>query len=138
MGPWDGERAALAPTSDTDAGRPTGPGGSTAVQAGSTLDDDGLRLATWKQMIDLGSLQDNEQYLRATARPPVARLSRTVYDTVGPVVTVTGDRGSVTLPAEVADIVDGVVWVPANSVGPGVLAGLASPGSTVSVKGAGQ
>jgi len=138
MGPWDGERAALAPTGDADAGRPSGLGGATVVDAGSALDDDGLRLATWKQMIDLGSLQDNEQYLRATARPPVVRVSRTVYDAVGPVVTVTGDRGSVTLPAEVADIVDGVVWVPANSFGDGVLAGLASPGSTVSVKGAGQ
>ena len=129
MGPWDGERAALVPAGATDPG---------TSNAGSTLDDDGLRLATWKQMIDLGSLQDNEEHLRATARRPVARVSRTVYDAVGPLVTVTGDRGSVTLPAEVADIVDGVVWVPANSVGDGVLAGLASPGSTVTVKGADQ
>ena len=44
-----------------------------------------------------------------------------------------------TLPVEVADdMVDGVVWVPANSVGDGVLADLASPGSRVTVKGAGQ
>jgi len=129
MGPWDGERAMLTSVE---------PGGSTAVTNGSTLDDDGLRLSTWKLMIDLGSLQDNEEHLRATARRPVARVSRTVYDAVGPLVTVTGDRGSLTLPAEPADIVDGVVWVPANSVGHGVLAGLASPGSTVTVKGADQ
>jgi NADH-quinone oxidoreductase subunit G len=127
MGPWDGERAAMVPAGATDPG---------TSNAGSTLDDDGLRLATWKQMIDLGSLQDHEEHLRATARRPVARVSRTVYDAVGPLVTVSGDRGSVTLPAEVADIVEGVVWVPANSVGDGVLAGLASPGSTVTVKGA--
>ena len=41
-----------------------------------------------------------------------------------------------TLPAEVADLPDDVVWVPANSVGNGVLADLASPGSRVTVKGA--
>ena len=36
------------------------------------------------------------------------------------------------------DLVDGVVWVPANSFGNGVLADLASPGSRVTVKGAGK
>ena len=49
-------------------------------------------------------------------------------------MTLTGDRGSITLPAEVADIADGAVWVPANSLGNGVLADLASPGSRVTVK----
>jgi NADH-quinone oxidoreductase subunit G len=43
----------------------------------------------------------------------------------------------VTLPVEVAaDLPDGVVWVPARSFGNGVLADLASPGSSVTVKGA--
>jgi NADH-quinone oxidoreductase subunit G len=36
----------------------------------------------------------------------------------------------------VDDLPDGVVWVPARSVGRGVLAELASPGSPVTVKGA--
>ena len=56
----------------------------------------------------------------------------------GPVamVTVTGDRGSVELPVELADLPDDVVWVPARSFGRGVLADLASPGSPVTVKGA--
>jgi NADH-quinone oxidoreductase subunit G len=54
-------------------------------------------------------------------------------------VTVTGDRGSVTLPTEAcADLVGDTVWVPANSTGNGVLADLASPGSGVRVKGADQ
>jgi NADH-quinone oxidoreductase subunit G len=45
----------------------------------------------------------------------------------------------VTLPVEVADdMVDGTVWVPANSTGNGLLADLASPGSGVRVKGADQ
>ena len=122
LGPWDGER----PTLDADV--PTGPPADAA--------DGAMRLATWKQMVDLGSMQDGEEHLRATARTPVARVSRSVLDAVGPVVCLTGDRGSITLRAEAADIVDGVVWVPANSVGAGVLAGLASPGSTVTLKGA--
>jgi NADH-quinone oxidoreductase subunit G len=121
MGPWDGERAALEPAA-------AAPSGGRA---------DGLVLATWKQLLDNGSMQDGDVYMRATARRPVARVSRNVYDAVGPIVTITGDRGSVTLPAEATDdLVDGVVWVPANSIGNGVLADLASPGSRVTVKGA--
>jgi NADH-quinone oxidoreductase subunit G len=62
-----------------------------------------------------------------------------MYDALGPAVTVTGDRGSMTLPAEIADdIVDRVVWVPTNSSGRGVLSDVASPGSPVTVKGGGQ
>jgi NADH-quinone oxidoreductase subunit G len=118
MGPWDGDRAGL----DTPA-RP-----ATAGAAAGTF-----ALATWKLLIDNGSMQDGEKHYRATGRPPVARMSRATYDAHGPTVTLTGDRGSVTLPAEVADLADDVVWVPANSFGNGVLADLASPGSRVTV-----
>ena len=123
IGPWDGDRAAAVEE-------------ARAPETGADSSGDALVLATWKQMIDHGSMQDGDPAMRATARKPVARVSRSVYDTVGPTVCVTGDRGSMTLPAEVADIVDGVVWVPANSSGRGVLAELASPGTTVTVKGA--
>ncbi|HET8960578.1 NADH-quinone oxidoreductase subunit G [Nocardioides sp.] len=119
FGGWDGDRATLA-RDDVPAG-----GGST----------DGLALSTWKQMIDNGTMQDGDEHLRATGRMPVARVSAAVYDAAGPIVTLTGDRGSVTLPAEIADIVDGTVWVPANSFKRGVLADLASPGSRVTVTG---
>ena len=95
-------------------------------------------LSTWKQLIDRGSMQDGDDNLRATARPAVAKVSQRVFDATGPTVTLTGDRGSVTLPTEVAELSDDVVWVPANSVGHGVLADLASPGSRVTVKGASQ
>ncbi|WP_426242565.1 NADH-quinone oxidoreductase subunit G [Nocardioides sp. LHG3406-4] len=130
LGPWDGARPAF------EQGRPAK---VPRAKAGS------LRLATWKQMIDNGSMQDADAHLRATARRPVARLGQTAYDDLFgmldpgavPQATLTGDRGSVTLPVEVADLPDGVVWVPANSVGRGVLADLASPGSSVTVKGAG-
>ena len=72
----------------------------------------------------------------ATARTPVARVSATMYDALGPSVTVTGDRGSVTLPAVIADLPDGVVWLPGNSTGRGVLADVGVPGSPVTLKGA--
>ena len=102
---------------------------------------EGLALSTWKLMIDGGSMQDGDKHLAATARPAVARVSPATYAALGAEVasvTVSGDRGSVTMPVEVVeDMTDGTVWVPASSSGAGVLAGLASPGSRVTVKGAG-
>jgi NADH-quinone oxidoreductase subunit G len=129
LGGWDGERQAIAgPRADGDRAE-------TPAQAAST---DGVVLATWKLMLDNGRMQDGDKHLRATARVPVARVSAAVFDQVGATVTLTGDRGSVTLPTEIADLADDVVWVPANSFGTGVLAGLASPGSRVTLKGANQ
>ena len=122
LGPWDGERATHRP-----------------VHASSGARGEGLVLATWKQSVDHGSMQDGDDNLRATARPAVARVSPTVYEAVGApggTVTLTGDRGEWTLPVEAADVPDDVVWVPANNSGNGVLADLASPGSRVTVKGA--
>lgn len=116
MGPWDGERAGL----ETVAGEPPSTG-------------DGFALATWKLLVDNGSMQVGDKAYLATGRAAVARLSPATYDAHGPIVTLTGDRGSVTLPAEPADLDDDVVWVPSNSFGSGVLAGLASPGSRVTI-----
>ncbi|MDP3972789.1 MAG: molybdopterin-dependent oxidoreductase, partial [Candidatus Nanopelagicales bacterium] len=130
LGQWDGERPALgSPGLDTPS--PSGSGYSTT--GGS---DDGLVLATWKQSIDNGRMQDGDKFYRATARPAVALVTQDVYDACGPTITITGDRGWVTLPAEVGeDLVTGVMWVPANSFGAGVLSDLASPGSRVRVEG---
>jgi NADH-quinone oxidoreductase subunit G len=123
FGPWDGERLPLAP--------------APASHERKVLKTK-LVLATWKQMLDNGALQDGEPHLRATARPAVARMTSETHEMLRNVeeVTLTGDRGSVTLPVEVADLPEGVVWVPANSFGNGVLADLSSPGGMVSVKGA--
>ena len=88
-------------------------------------------------MLDNGSMQDGDDNLRATARMPVARVSADrVRRASGPSITVTGDRGSVTLPAVIAEIADDVVWLPANSTGRGLLADVGLPGSTVTLKGA--
>jgi NADH-quinone oxidoreductase subunit G len=122
FGPWDGERAAAQDAPKAKARK---------------LAQGKLRLATWKQMIDNGSLQDGAESMRETARDAVARVSQATYDALGAEsVTVTGDRGSWTLPVEAADLPDDTVWVPANNRGNGVLADLASPGSAVTVKGA--
>ncbi len=115
MGPWDGERVA-APSVE-------------AVAASG----EGLRLATWKQMLDNGRLQDGDAALRATARAAVVRVPAAVAAEVGATATLSGDRGQVTLPVEVADIAEDTCWVPANSFGRGVLADLASPGSRVTI-----
>ncbi len=124
LGPWDGERPPLVEVRGAPA------------PSLETEDSDSLVLSTWKQSIDNGRMQDGDKYLNATARTPVALLPRDVFDACGPTVTLTGDRGSVTLPAEVGDdLVAGVVWVPANSFGAGVLSDLASPGSRVRVEG---
>ena len=120
MGPWDGARATMTPV----------------TPASDPLDATGLRLSTWKQLLDNGTMLAGDKHLAATARPAVARVSRAVHDACGPTVTVTGDRGSITLPSEVApDIVDGVVWLPSSSTGRGLLSDLASPGSRVTVTG---
>jgi NADH-quinone oxidoreductase subunit G len=96
----------------------------------------GMRLATWKQLLDNGRLQDGDPALRATARLAVARIPAARASEFGEAVTITGDRGSVTLPAIATDdLTDDTVWIPANSFGRGVLADLASPGSTVTVTG---
>jgi NADH-quinone oxidoreductase subunit G len=125
MGPWDGDRASL----------PESPAASSI----SGPADGEVALSTWKLMLDNGSLQDGEKYLRATARQPVCRVSAGAARALGDLVTLEGDRGSLTLPVEVThDLADDVVWVPANSTGNGVLADLASPGTGVRLKGADQ
>ncbi|NUT92343.1 MAG: NADH-quinone oxidoreductase subunit G [Saccharothrix sp.] len=81
--------------------------------------DGQLVLATWRRLLDNGSLQDDEPNLAGTARPVVAKLSEATAARLGVElggeVTVSTDRGAVTLPVEAADLPDGVVWLPGNS-----------------------
>ncbi|WP_025619000.1 NADH-quinone oxidoreductase subunit G [Salinispora cortesiana] len=78
-------------------------------------------LATWHQLIDLGSLTDGDEHLGGTARPAVVRLSRSTAESIGvadsDAVTVGTERGGVTLPVVVTEMPDGVVWLPTNSPG---------------------
>ncbi|MBP2322372.1 NADH-quinone oxidoreductase subunit G [Kibdelosporangium banguiense] len=88
-------------------------------QAGLPQSDGQVLLATWRQLLDNGSLQDEEPHLAGTARRTVARLSAHTAEVLGvqnaAAVTVSTDRGSVTVPFEYADLPDGVVWLPGNS-----------------------
>ncbi len=78
-------------------------------------------LATWHQLIDLGSLLDGDEALAGTARPPVVRIGKATAESLGvadgDLVTVGTEAGTVTLPAAITDLVDGVVWLPTNSPG---------------------
>jgi NADH-quinone oxidoreductase subunit G len=101
LGPWTGARAA-APQVAAGAPAPAG---------------DGVVLASWRQLLDSGVMQDGEPHLAATARPTVARLSAVTADGLGDLVTVSGPAGSVTVPVVIDDVLDGVVWLPLNSPG---------------------
>ncbi|MFI6129562.1 NADH-quinone oxidoreductase subunit G [Micromonospora sp. NPDC051141] len=78
-------------------------------------------LATWHQLLDLGSLTDGDEHLAGTARLPVVRLGKGTAEALGVAdgdpVTVGTDRGAVTLPAAITEMPDGVVWLPTNSPG---------------------
>ena len=75
-----------------------------------------VRLASWHQLLDSGRMQDGEPHLAGTARPVVARVSAATAAQAGLAdgdkVTVTTDRGSLTVPLEVVPMADHVVWLP--------------------------
>jgi NADH-quinone oxidoreductase subunit G len=76
-------------------------------------------LATWHQLLDDGRLQDAEPYLAGTRRPTVALLGASLAKEIGAgeTVTVSTDRGSITVPYAIADLPDRVVWLPTMSDG---------------------
>jgi NADH-quinone oxidoreductase subunit G len=82
-------------------------------------------LASWRQLLDRGALQQGEPHLAATARRPVARLSGATAARLGLAdgeqVSVSTDAGVITLPLVVSALADDVVWVPAHSPGSSVL-----------------
>ena len=91
-------------------------------------------LATWHLLLDNGRLQDGEPYLAGTASPACARVSAGTAAEAGvsdgDKVTVVTEHGSLTLPVDVTDMPDRVVWLPANSAGCAVRAQLAAGNGT--------
>ncbi|HIW61949.1 MAG TPA: NADH-quinone oxidoreductase subunit G [Candidatus Stackebrandtia excrementipullorum] len=86
-------------------------------------------LATWRHLLDSGTLQDNNTHLAGTARTPVARLSAATAKAHalvdGAAVKVSSAIGGITLPVAItAAMPDNVVWLPTNSPGSGVHRGL--------------
>ncbi|WP_086666377.1 NADH-quinone oxidoreductase subunit G [Lentzea kentuckyensis] len=95
-------------------------------------------LATWHRLIGNGSLQVDEPHLAGTARPAVAKVAEATAQqfglATGGSVTVSTDRGAITLPVETDDLPEGVIWLPTNSGDVTVRATLgAGHGSIVSV-----
>ena len=78
-------------------------------------------LATWRQLLDEFSLGVDEPALAGTARPAQLRVNPATAQrlglTAGAPATVRTERGTITLPVVIADLTDGVVWLPANSPG---------------------
>ncbi|MDP9436747.1 MAG: NADH-quinone oxidoreductase subunit G, partial [Actinomycetota bacterium] len=76
-------------------------------------------LATWHWLLDDGVMQDGEPFLAGTAKKPRLHLSPGTAAEVGvqpgELVTVSTDRGSLTLPLVLADLPDRVVWVPTRT-----------------------
>jgi NADH-quinone oxidoreductase subunit G len=96
-------------------------------------------LATWHELLDAGRMSVGDEYLAATAKPARALLSPATASEVGERVTVSTARGSITVPVEVADMPDGVVWLPTNARGCAVRATLgAVPGNVVSIAAGGE
>ena len=98
-------------------------------------------LATWHNLLDAGRMQDGEPNLAGTARTAVARMSAATAAEAGTAdggkVTVATGHGSITVPVEIADMPDRVVWLPTNSAGSAVRRELgAGHGSGVSVRSA--
>jgi NADH-quinone oxidoreductase subunit G len=143
----------IAAAGETRAPRPAAP----AVSAEAVKEPGPAEavLATWHQLVDLGSLQDGDEYLAGTARPPVARIGRAMAIALGlgvsdgtesddaafggAKVRVATDRGAITLPASIVDdMAAGVVWVPTNSPGSTVYRTLGvTAGATVRISAGG-
>jgi NADH-quinone oxidoreductase subunit G len=133
LGGWEGTRA-TAP--DEPAANPSPGLGIVADQivtdqivTDQIVTDQRIRLllSTWSLLLDKGRLQDGEPYLAGTAHRAVARLSPATATSLGLLtgaagraVTVSTDRGEITLPLAVTPMPDGVVWLPANSTGSSV------------------
>lgn len=96
-----------------------------------------LVLASWKQLVDDGRLQDGDDDYRATARAPQVLVGADTLAalgaTPGEAVQLSGPLGSVVLPVGVADLADGTVWAPASAPGLSVRHGVGAAGSPVSV-----
>ncbi|WP_265575472.1 NADH-quinone oxidoreductase subunit G [Glycomyces albidus] len=96
-------------------------------------------LATWRQLLDGGSLQENNPHLAGCAPDPVVRLSAATAKAIGASqgagVTVSTSIGGITLPLAVTDMPEGVVWLPQNAPGRGIYRHLgAGSGDVVQIR----
>jgi NADH-quinone oxidoreductase subunit G len=117
-----GTARTTAPT--VGAAAPAHPGAGEAV------------LATWPELLDAGRGQDGDDNLAGTAKPARAIMNAAtaagVGRTAGGSIAVTTDLGAIVVPIEIAEVADGVVWLPTNARGSAVRSTLgASAGAIV-------
>ena len=81
-------------------------------------------LATWSWLLDDGRMQDGEPHLAGTRKLPRLHLSEVTAAALGAapgdlvkVSSSAAGTGSIILPLVVADLPDGVVWLPTHSPG---------------------
>ena len=76
-------------------------------------------LSTWNLLLDDGALQKGEEHLAGTQRPVVAHLSEKTAQAQqlenGEKINISNDRGSITVKLEIIEMVNNVVWIPANN-----------------------
>ena len=124
---WNGQREEFLPATASEL---------VEVGQGEAL------LATHKPMLDAGRLQDGASMLARSARRPVVFASRATVAGLGidegEELTLSTQRGSVTLPLQFADLPDGVVWVPECSQGSIVHESLGNFGSSVTLSAKGE
>lgn len=124
---WNGQREEFVPATASEL---------VEVGQGEAL------LATHKPMLDAGRLQDGATMLAGSARRPVVFASRATVAGLGidegEELTLSTQRGSVTLPLQFADLPDGVVWVPECSQGSIVHESLGNFGSSVTLSAKGE
>ncbi|MFM1864236.1 MAG: NADH-quinone oxidoreductase [Actinomycetota bacterium] len=84
-----------------------------------SLADNQLLLSTFNQLIDDGALQAAEPHLAGTRRGTVAKISASTASRLqlaaGEAVTISNADGAITLPIEIAEVAEFVVWLPTNS-----------------------
>jgi NADH-quinone oxidoreductase subunit G len=115
----------LAPVALAD--RSAMPAAPTPAQDSTTSDTGAegaglsVTLATWRELIDAGRMQDGDDHLAGTAKPVFARISAATAEAVGvrpgEQVAVATDAGSVVVPVAVDVMPDHVVWLPTNARG---------------------
>ena len=124
---WNGQREEFLPATASEL---------VEVGQGEAL------LATHKPMLDAGRLQDGATMLAGSARRPVVFASRATVAGLGidegEELTLSTQRGSITLPLQFADLPDGVVWVPECSQGSIVHESLGNFGSSVTLSAKGE
>lgn len=99
-------------------------------------------LATHKLMLDAGRLQNAAPWLSDAARRPVALVSAATLEALGLAsgaeLVLATERGTLTLPAQIADLPERVVWVPECSRGSLVHQSLGTAGTVVTLSATGE